>query len=114
MNHYNIKINFSRSRKTQKLYVLSLIFILSFITIADVIKPAQATTMTEITLPYTITEAGNYRITAPYVGTNTGGLVIEASNVMVDGQNYAISLEANQTLIQAANQTNILLQNINV
>jgi parallel beta-helix repeat protein len=114
MNHYNFKINFSRTKKTQKLYVLSLIFILSFITIADVIKPAQATTWTDITLPYTITEAGNYRITAPYVGTNTGGLVIEASNVVVDGQNYAVSLEANQTLVQASNQTNILLQNINV
>ncbi len=114
MNHYNFKINFSPSRKTQKLCVLSLIFILSFMTIADVIKPAQATTWTDITLPYNITEPGNYRITAPYVGTNTGGLVIEASNVVVDGQNYAVSLEANQTLIQAANQTNILLQNINI
>jgi parallel beta-helix repeat protein len=102
--------------KIKKLCVFSLIFLLSFVTITEVISPVQATTnsWTDITLPYTITQAGNYRITAPYTGTTGYGLMINASNVIVDGQNFALSLEANQTMVISESQTNILVQNINV
>ncbi|MCW4025018.1 MAG: right-handed parallel beta-helix repeat-containing protein [Candidatus Bathyarchaeota archaeon] len=101
--------------KMKKLCVFSLIFLLSFITVAEVVSPAQAIdAWTDITLPYTITQAGNYRIIAPYSGTTEYGLMINASNVVVDGQDFALSFEANQTMVISEGQTNILLQNINV
>jgi parallel beta-helix repeat protein len=101
--------------KMKKLCVFSLIFLLSFITVAEVVSPTQAIEpWNDITLPYTITQPGNYRITTPYSGITGYGLMVNASNVVVDGQNFALSLEANQTMVVSEGQTNILLQNINV
>jgi len=100
---------------TKKLFVFSLIFLLSFVSIAVVLKPVRADTWTDITLPYTITQSGNYRITSPWTGTGTG-LTIEASNVVVDGQNNLLQLtqDSGDCAIQiSSGSLNVVLQNIN-
>ena len=97
-------------------YALTLLLSLSFI--AGLSAPAKAETETWVnipTLPYTITESGNYRITTPY---NVSGLAlsVNASNVVVDGQNNLIRLnqtEGDYAVVIAPGSTNVLLENIN-
>ncbi len=101
---------------TRKLYVLFAIFALS-ITILTVVGPVESVTWTDITLPYTITQSGHYRISATWSGNGTG-LVINASNVAVDGQNNLISLTQNDEncigIWINSGSLNVLLENINI
>ena len=75
----------------------------------------KGATWTDIDLPYTIIQSGNYRITQPWTGNGTG-LSVNASNVVVDGQNKLIQLmqtDGNYSVIIASGSSNVLLQNIN-
>jgi nitrous oxidase accessory protein len=100
---------------TQKTLVYTLIFLLAFSGVLNLFMPAQAETWTDISLPYTITQAGSYRISGAFNGSGTA-LSIDASNVVVDGQNRLISLnqsEGNTAIAIAPNCRNVLLKNIN-
>ena len=107
--------------KSKKSLVYTLIFLLTFTSIIGLFSPVQATDdWTPITLPYTITAAGNYRITASWFSdtVDAPGLIISASDVVVDGQNYAINLTYTEdglkpSGVYAEGQSNILLKNIN-
>jgi hypothetical protein len=89
------------------------------------IRNVHADRVTPITLPYTITQPGNYQITAPWTEANTQnesvtgndystGLIIEASNVVVDGMNNLLTGDSNDiVIIIVAFQSNVLLKNIN-
>lgn len=95
--------------------VCFLIFTLTFVSFVGVFNSVQAETWTDITLPYTITSGGNYRITQAYTGSGVI-LAINASNVVVDGQDQLIqSTQAtdDQAIKILQNCTNILLKNIN-
>jgi hypothetical protein len=69
----------------QKTFVYTLIFLLTVTGTLSLFTPAQAETWTDITLPYTITQSGNYRISGAFNGSGTA-LSVNASNVVVDGQ----------------------------
>ncbi len=103
--------------KTKKILVYTLILLLSISFISGLFTPAKAeTTWTPITLPYTITESGNYAISDSWSGSGVG-LNISASNVVVDGQNCSISLPTNSTGdfgVYMDSQSNVTLQNLNV
>ena len=89
------------------------------------IKPVGAATWTEITLPYTITEPGNYQISAPWTEDHTQpesvtgddfdtGLIIQASDVVVDGMNNLLTGDEDDIVILVASScSNVLLENIN-
>ena len=99
----------------QKTLVYTLIFLLAFSGTLNLFMPAQAETWTDITLPYTITQAGGYRISGAFNGSGTA-LSINASNVVVDGQNKLISLnqsDGNTAIVIAPSSRNVLLKNIN-
>lgn len=81
---------------------------------------AQNSTWMVITLPYTITSSGNYRIGGDWVSStaNVQGLVINASHVTVDGQNYRLTVTNSSTgkpaAVYVSSQTDVVLENINV
>ena len=101
---------------TKKLFVFSLIWFLLFLSVAVVVKPVHADNWTDITLPYTITQSGNYRITQPWTGSGIG-LTIDASNVVVDGQNNLLQLTnqgpGNYGIQISPGSLNAVLENIN-
>ena len=103
--------------KTKKILVYTLILLLSISFTGALFAPAKAeTTWTNITLPYTITESGNYAISDSWTGTGIG-LNISASDVVVDGQNNSISLpshNAGDIGVYIESQSYITLQNLNV
>ncbi len=99
----------------KKSLVYILIFLLSSTIAMGMFAPAKAETWTDITLPYVITEAGNYRITEPWMGTGVA-LMINASSVAVDGGHQLIQL--NQTdgdfaVAIAPGSSNVLLTGFN-
>jgi parallel beta-helix repeat protein len=99
----------------QKSLVYGLIVLLLVTGTLCMFTPAQAETWTDINLPYTITEGGNYRIVGSFNGSGTA-LCINASNVVVDGQNKLISLnqlEGDTAIAIEPNSRNVLLKNIN-
>lgn len=99
----------------QKSSVYTLILILTISGTLSLFSPAQAETWTDITLPYTITQGGNYRISGAFNGSGTA-LIINASNVVVDGQNKLLSLtqsDDDTAISIAPNSRNVLLRNIN-
>ncbi len=100
----------------KKTLVYLLIFLLTATATIGTLAPAKADTWTDITLPYTITEAGNYRVTSAYNGTGIA-LAVNASDVVVDGQNVLINMSRsegdNGVRINPGSQ-NVLLQNIKV
>ena len=101
--------------QNKKSLVYILIFLLTFTFFAGLFVPAKATTWTDITLPYTITQSGNYRIAAAWSGSGTG-LSVNASNVVVDGQNNLLRQggdDADYAIQINENCTNVLLTNIN-
>ena len=63
----NLTIPFNLLKIARKLSVYLITFTLLSVCIF-VISPVGSVTWTDITLPYTITELGNYRITAPWNG----------------------------------------------
>ena len=81
---------------------------------------AQNSTWMVISLPYTITSAGNYRIGGDWVSStaNLSGLIINASHVTVDGQNYGVTVTNSSggklAAVYINSQTDIVLQHINV
>jgi len=84
---------------TKKPLVYTLIFLLTATALVGVLSPVKATeTWTDINLPYTITEAGNYRITSPW-NISGVGLSINASDVVVDGQNNLIPVPEEQPVL---------------
>jgi nitrous oxidase accessory protein len=96
--------------------VFTLIFLLTITGSLSLFTPVQAETWTDITLPYTITQSGNYRITE---GCSSSGLLlsINASNVIVDGQDKLIQStqsEDDYAISIASGCTNILLKEFNV
>jgi parallel beta-helix repeat protein len=101
---------------TKKALVYTLIFFLSSSFITGSFAPTKAETWVNITsLPFTITESGNYYITGP-CNISGVGLSINASNVVVDGQNNLLRLtqtEGEYAIRIAPNCTNVLLKNIN-
>ena len=107
---------------SKKSLVYTLIFLLTFTSIVGLFSPAQADDgWTDITLPFTISASGNYRIIAPWYSdtVDTQGLTITANNVVVDGQNYAINVTYTEDGTQpsgvyANGQSNILLENLNI
>ena len=101
----------------KKPFTIFLIILLSLTSTLVLFPPTQAaTTWTDITLPYTVTEGGSYRVTSPWTGTGVG-LSINASNVVVDGQNNLIELnqteDADYAIVIAPGSSNVLLENIN-
>ncbi|NLF88478.1 hypothetical protein GX563_06610 [Candidatus Bathyarchaeota archaeon] len=105
----------------KKTSVFTLILLLSLSNVVYLFSATQAqTSWVDITLPYTINQAGNYRITAPWISStpDAQGLIINASDVTVDGQNYPINVTYSPTGIPAAvyvdSQTNIVLNNLNI
>lgn len=99
----------------KKPIVFTLICLLTFTGTLSLLNPTQAETWTDIPLPYTITQSGNYRISGAFNVTGTA-LSINASNVVVDGQNHLISLnqsEGDTAIAIAKNSKNVLLKNIN-
>ncbi len=67
--------------------------LLSFLTMMPM--QAMADDWTDITLPYTISAPGNYRLTSSYSGTTGFAvLVITANNVVFDGQGRTVALTA--------------------
>ncbi|HEY9753796.1 MAG TPA: right-handed parallel beta-helix repeat-containing protein [Oculatellaceae cyanobacterium] len=99
----------------QKSFVYTLILLLTITGTISLFTPAQAETWTDITLPYTITQGGSYRISGAFNGSGTA-LTINASNVVVDGQNNLISLnqsEGDTAISILQNSRNVLLRNIN-
>jgi nitrous oxidase accessory protein len=113
----------SKMKIIQKIIVFSLIFLLAFIGNAMVFMPVRGDSWTNIALPCTITKSGNYRITSQWIGTSTDdsgagiGLTINASNVVVDGQNYLLNLTRTQgdngVRINNGSQ-NVLLENMKI
>lgn len=108
---------------SKKICVFSLIFLLAFVGNAMLFMPVRGDSWTNITLPYTITQSGNYKITSQWIGTSSDdagagiGLAINASNVVVNGQNYLINLT--RTLgdngVRINNgSTNVLLENMKI
>lgn len=103
---------------TKKPLVCILIFLLTATALVGVFSPVKAETETWTaisSLPYTITEAGNYRITSP-CNISGIGLSINASDVVVDGQNNLIQLTQAQdeyAILIAPGCRNVLLENIN-
>jgi parallel beta-helix repeat protein len=73
-----------------------------------------------ISLPYIINASGNYRIGGDYVSStaNQQGLIINASHVNVDGQNYSITVTNSSggkpSAVYVNSQTDVYLENINV
>lgn len=99
----------------QKSFVYTLIFLLTVSGTLSLFTFAEGETWTDITLPYTINQGGNYRISAAYNGSGTA-LSINASNVVVDGQNKLLSLtqtESDTAISIMPNSRNVLLKNIN-
>jgi parallel beta-helix repeat protein len=99
----------------KKSFVYLLICLLTFTSIIGLFAPAKAEVWTDITLPFTITEGGSYRVTAPWMGSGTA-LSINASNVVVDGQNNLIELtqtEGDYAIVVAPDTSNVVLMNIN-
>jgi parallel beta-helix repeat protein len=98
-----------------KSLVYALILFLFAASFVGLFSPAKADTWTDITLPYTVTEAGNYRVTSTWTGAGVA-LSINASNVVVDGQNRLITLtqaEGNYAVVIAPGSQNVLLENLN-
>ncbi len=101
---------------SKKAFVYTLIFLLSFTSIIGLFSSVQAETWTDITLPYTIMESGNYRIIQACDSPGTI-LSINASNIVVDGQDNLIQStqsEDDYAISIAPSCTNILLKNFNV
>lgn len=106
----------------RKIVILALIMSLSVTGIVCLFSAtqAQAIVWKDITLPYTITSAGNYRIADSWIsGTpDTQALIINASNVIVDGQNRAINVsysnDGQPAAILVYCQSNVTLTNINI
>jgi parallel beta-helix repeat protein len=104
-------------KTNRKSLVYVLIFLLSFTSFLGLFTSAEADeAWTDIsTLPHTITESGHYRLTAAYNISGTG-LSINASNVVVDGQNHLIQLtqaEDEYAITIAPGSVNVALKNIN-
>lgn len=105
--------------KKASAFTLLLVLSLANVTFLFSTVAAQNTWMV-ISLPYTITSAGNYRIATDWASNtaNLGGLIINASHVTVDGQNYRINVTYSSTGKPAAvyvnSQTDIVLENINI
>jgi len=80
---------FKPKTSTKKLFTFLLValFVASGFLIA--LPKVEGQSWTDITLPYTITVSGNYRITAPYTGSSKA-LAVNAPDVVIDGQNMAI------------------------
>ncbi|HSV49836.1 MAG TPA: right-handed parallel beta-helix repeat-containing protein [Candidatus Acidoferrales bacterium] len=96
--------------------VYTLIFLLTLTGTLSMFTPAQAETWTDITLPYIITQSGNYRVAE---ACNGSGLLlsINASNVIVDGQDKLLQStqrEDDYAISIAPGCTNILLKEFNV
>jgi hypothetical protein len=105
----------------KKTSVFTLILLLSLANVVYLFSATQAqSSWVDITLPYTITQAGNYRITSPWVSStpDVQGLIINASGVTVDGQNYPINVTYSPTGTPAAvyidSQACIVLNNLNI
>jgi hypothetical protein len=95
-----------------KISVFVLIFLLSFVTFAVVLQPVLAKSWIEVTLPCTISQGGNYRIISSWTGTGTA-LIINATDVVVDGQNKLILSDGDGTAIKITNSSeNVLLKNL--
>ncbi len=112
-NNFTMHFNFLRATKKLSVYLIALTLLSACV---FVINPVESVTWTDITLPYTITEIGNYRVTAPWNGNGTG-LTINATNVAVDGQNFLLNATMNidSNVIEIiSGSSNILLENINV
>jgi nitrous oxidase accessory protein len=100
----------------RKMLVYALIFVLSFTSFTGLFAPSKADTVgTSIMLPYTITEPGTYNITGPYtVSGIMPALSIQASDVLVDGQNYQLTPDVYSSVIGIGSTCkNITLLNIN-
>ncbi len=100
----------------KKTFVYTLIFLLTATATIGVFAPATAETWTDITLPYTITESGNYRIASAWNGSGIA-LAVNVSNVVVDGQNYLITMsrsEGDNGVRINNGSENVLLENLKV
>ena len=79
--------------------ISSLSLLLLSVAIVEFVPSAKADTWINITLPYQVVTAGNYRITNDYtgIGASLHGIyyaldIADCSNVVVDGQNHVINL----------------------
>jgi nitrous oxidase accessory protein len=100
-----------------KSFVFVLIFLLSFTSFLSLSAPASGgDNWIDIpALPYTITESGSYRLTESY-SILGAGLSINASSVVVDGQNYLIQLTQTENefaITIAPGCVDVQLRNIN-
>lgn len=105
----------------KKASVFTLIVLLSLTNAVSLFSAAEAqSTWMVISLPCTITSSGNYRIGGDWVSNtaNTQGLIINASHVTVDGQDYRINVTYSPKGAPAAiivnSQTDVILENLNI
>ncbi len=98
-----------------KLLVCAIIWLLTFLSFASLVQPAGAEEQwTTITLPYTITEAGNYRLTTDLTADAENAILIQANDVVIDGQNYTITAEPDYYGILAQDVSNVTIVNLNM
>jgi parallel beta-helix repeat protein len=99
----------------KKTLVCTLVMLLTLTSTLGLFVTVKADVWTDITLPYVITEAGNYRIMDAWSGSGIA-LTINASDVVVDGQNFLIELtqtDEDCAVFIVPGSRNVLLDNIN-
>jgi parallel beta-helix repeat protein len=110
-------------QSTNKLLTITFVGLLVFVSFTSLIAITSAdntTKWTDIKLPYTISQPGQYRINETYVVTDLNkALTVEADNVVVDGQNNIITIQNQNTavkssVIYAVNHSNLTLANIKI
>ena len=79
-----------KSKRVASILLISLILLSTF---GVLLPKAKADAWTDITLPYTITQSGLYRVTANYTGVGVDNIIlgIEADHVTVDFQHHGVT-----------------------
>ncbi|MCW4029410.1 MAG: right-handed parallel beta-helix repeat-containing protein [Candidatus Bathyarchaeota archaeon] len=99
----------------KKPLVCTLVMLLTLASMLGLFVTVKADVWTDITLPYVISEAGSYRIMGAWSGSGIA-LTINASDVVVDGQNFLIELtqaDEDCAVFIVSGSRNVLLDNIN-
>jgi len=78
------------SKRVASILLISLMLLSTF---GALLPKAKADAWTDITLPYTITQSGLYRVTANYTGVGVDNIIlgIEANHVTVDFQHHGVT-----------------------